>query len=140
VDRVGIFGDVQVLLDCAPRVGEKRPVGADSTTIFIGFDNTVCTYCNEPAIADLELAMELNKALGLSAVLGTVASTAENKNHRMLSLQLRQLAVFRCVVGKLIVREDSAWNDVGSHVETSKIERASTYALPAVVNDAATER
>ena len=58
----------------------------------------------------------------------------------MLFLQLRQLAVFRCVVGKLVIREDSAWNDVGSHGETSKIERASTYALPAIVSAAATAR
>jgi hypothetical protein len=63
-------------------------VGADSTTIFIRLDDAVGAYCDEPAIADLELAMEVNKAFGLSAVLGTVASTAEDENHRMLSLQL----------------------------------------------------
>ena len=37
----------------------------------------------------------------------------------MLSLQLRQLAPFRGMVGELVIGEDSAWNDVGSHVETS---------------------
>jgi hypothetical protein len=63
-------------------------VGADSTAKFIRLDNAVGAYCDEPAIADLHLAMELNKALGLSAILGTVASTAEDENHRMLSLQL----------------------------------------------------
>src|SRR5271156_1785851 len=71
VDRIGVFGDVQILLDGAPRVGEKRPVGAGSATKFIRLDNAIGAYCDEPAIADLHLAMELNKALGLSAIFGT---------------------------------------------------------------------
>jgi hypothetical protein len=88
VGRVGIFGDVQILLDGAPRVGEERPVRADSTTKFIRLDNRVGAYRDQPAIADFQLGMELNKAFVLSAVLGTVASAAKDENHRMLSLPL----------------------------------------------------
>jgi hypothetical protein len=63
-------------------------VGADPAAIFIRFDNTVGADRDEPAIAYLELAMELSKAFGLSAVLGTEASSAEDENHPILSLQL----------------------------------------------------
>ena len=35
VDRIGVFGDVEIFLDDTPRVGEERPVGADSAAIFI---------------------------------------------------------------------------------------------------------
>jgi hypothetical protein len=59
--------------------------------------------------------MELNQPFCLSAVLGAETSAAEDKNHWMLSLQFGELPVFRGVVGKLIVGEDSPWNDVGSH-------------------------
>jgi hypothetical protein len=38
--------------------------------------------------------MELNKAFGLPAVLGAVASPAEDEHHRVLSLRLGELARF----------------------------------------------
>jgi len=37
----------------------------------------------------------------------------------MLSLQLGELPALRGVVGKLIVGEDSPWNNVRSHVKSS---------------------
>jgi hypothetical protein len=39
-------------------------------------------------------------------------------------LQFGEPSAFRGVVGKLIVGEDSSGNDVGSHRESSKVERA----------------
>jgi hypothetical protein len=83
-----VFGDVEIFLDDTPRIGKERPVGADSTAIFIRHGDSVRADRHKPAIADLELAMELDKAFGLSAVLGAVASTAEHKHHRMRSLKL----------------------------------------------------
>ena len=38
--------------------------------------------------------MELNKPLSLPAVLGTETSAAEYENHRILSLQLGELAAW----------------------------------------------
>ena len=35
VDRIRVFGDVEIFLDDTPRVGEERPVGTDSAAIFI---------------------------------------------------------------------------------------------------------
>jgi hypothetical protein len=59
--------------------------------------------------------MEFDKPFGLAAILGAESSAAEDENHGMWSLQLGELAAFRGVVGKLVVGEDGAWNDVSSH-------------------------
>src|SRR5258705_12112070 len=59
--------------------------------------------------------MELHTPFGLAAVFGAEASAAEDENHGMRPLQFGELAAFRGVGGKLIVGEDRAWNDVGSH-------------------------
>jgi hypothetical protein len=35
VERIGVFGDLEIFLDETPHVGEEGPVGADSTAIFV---------------------------------------------------------------------------------------------------------
>ncbi len=49
VDGIGVFGDVEILLHDAPRVGEKRPVGADAGAKFIGKSDVVAA--NEQPVA-----------------------------------------------------------------------------------------
>src|SRR5262249_20249753 len=150
VDRICIFGDVEILLDGAPRVGEERLVGADAAAIFIRLSDIVGANSDKPAIGNLKLTMELNKPFSLPAGFRTETSAAEDENHWMLSLQFRELPSlgglclgyrmpaacphqvrkpggayrcraagwgmpkrdFRSVVGKLIIGEDSPWNNV----------------------------
>jgi hypothetical protein len=108
VDRVRVFGDVEIFLhDTTPRVGEERPVGTDTAAIFVRLSDIVVANRDKPAIRNLELTMEFNKPFRLPAVLGAETSAAEDENPRMLSLQLGELPAFRRVVGKLIVAEDS---------------------------------
>ena len=59
--------------------------------------------------------MELHQPFSLPAVLGAETSAAEDENHWILPLQFGELPAFRGVVGKLIVGEDSPWNNVRSH-------------------------
>src|SRR5271165_5983717 len=91
VDRIRVFGDVEVLLDDTHDVGEERPVSPDSAAIFICLSDIVGANRHKPAVGNFKLTMELNKTLSLPAVLGAKASAAKNKNHWMLSLKLRQL-------------------------------------------------
>jgi hypothetical protein len=63
--------------------------------------------------------MELDKQFGLAAVFGTETSPAEDEDHRIRSLQFGELATFRGVVGKLVVREDCPGNNVISHKDSS---------------------
>jgi hypothetical protein len=53
----------------------------------------------------------------LTPVFGAEASPAEDENHRMWSLQFRELPSFCGVIGKLIVGEDRSWDDVRSHMK-----------------------
>jgi len=125
VDGIRILGDVEVLLDDTSRIGEERPVGTDSAAIFVSLGDIVSADCNEPAIGNLELTMELNKPFSLPAVLGAETSAAEDENHWILLLQFGEFPTFCGVVGKLVVGEDGPWNDVRSHIKSSTIGCAS---------------
>src|SRR3984893_7734797 len=116
VDGVGVLGDVEILLDNATRIGEEGPVCTNSRAIFTRLEDRVGADCDQPAIAHLELPVELHEPFSLPAVLGAVAPAAEYENHWIVPLQFGQLAVFRGVVGKLVIEEDSPRNNVRSHV------------------------
>jgi hypothetical protein len=101
-----------------PHVREERPVGADAGAILIRLGDVVGANRDQPAIANLQLTMECNKPFSLPAVLGAETSAAEDEDQWMLSLQFGELSAFRGVVGKLVVGEDSPWNNVGSHMKS----------------------
>jgi hypothetical protein len=119
VKRIGVLGDVEILLDGAAGVGEKRPVGVDAGAIFIRLGDIVGAYGHETAIGDFEFAMELDEEFGLAAVLGAETSAAEDEDHGVRALQFGEFAAFRSVIGKLVVWESGAGDDVGTHVNTS---------------------
>jgi hypothetical protein len=123
VDRISVFGDVEILLDHAPRVGEERPMSTDSAAIFVRLSDIVGADSDKPAIGNLELTMEFNKSFSLPAVLRAETSAAEDEHHWMWSLQFGEFPAFRGVVGKLVVGEDSPWNDVRSHMKSSTVAR-----------------
>jgi len=77
----------------------------------VGFSDIVGADRNKPAIRNLELTMELNQAFVLSTVLGTIATSAEHENHRMLPLQIGELPALTGMVGQFIVGKDGSWND-----------------------------
>jgi hypothetical protein len=93
-------------------------VRTDSAAIFVRLSDIVGANRDKPAVSNLELTMELNEHFNLPAIPGTVTSAAEDENHWILSLQFRELPSLCGVVGKLIVREDSSWDNVRSHIET----------------------
>jgi hypothetical protein len=41
VEGIGVFGDVEILLDRAARIGQERPVRADAAAIFVGLADVV---------------------------------------------------------------------------------------------------
>jgi hypothetical protein len=90
-------------------------VSADAAAIFVRQSDIVGANRDQPAIGDLEFAMERNQPFSLPAILGAKPSAAEDQNHWMLSLEVGELPAFRGVIGKLIVGEDGSWNNVRSH-------------------------
>ena len=90
---------------------------ANSTAKFISLNNIVGSDCDQPAIRNLELAVELKKPLMLSTFFWTKAAATEDENHWIVLLKLRKFPAFCRVVRKLIIREDSAWNNIESHLK-----------------------
>src|SRR5271156_1450521 len=105
VDGIGVFGDVEILLNNAPRIGEKGPVSPYSATIFVRLGDVVGADRDQPAIANLHLAMELQQTFCLTAIFWTEAATTKDQHHRMLSLQLGELSMLRGMVTKFVVGE-----------------------------------
>jgi hypothetical protein len=54
---IGILGNIEILLNDAPRIGKKRPVRTDSTAKLVSLTNIVGADRHEPAIADFHLSM-----------------------------------------------------------------------------------
>jgi hypothetical protein len=103
-------------------------VRADPGTKLIRLGEVVRADRDQTAITHLELTVELKKPFVLPAILGTIAPAAENENHRVRSLELRELPPLPGVVGKLIVGEAGPWNHVRSHGQYPPMERASPVA------------
>ena len=63
VQGIRVFSNIEIFLNYTPRVGQERPVGANSTSKFIRLDDVVRSNCDESAIRNLELTVELNETL-----------------------------------------------------------------------------
>jgi hypothetical protein len=59
----------------------------------------------------------------LSTLFWTKAAATEDKNHRICPLEFRELPALGAVVGKLIIGEDNAWNNITSHSELLRVQR-----------------
>ncbi len=46
VQRIRVFGNIEIFLNYTPGVGQERPVGANSTSKFIGLNDVVCSDCD----------------------------------------------------------------------------------------------
>jgi hypothetical protein len=102
VDRISVFGDVEIFLDDTPRVGEERPMGTDSAAIFIRLSDIVGANRDKAAKGNLELTMDSISPSG-PAVLGAKTSAAEDENHWMVYLQLGELSAFSGVVVRNVI-------------------------------------
>jgi hypothetical protein len=98
VDWVCVFGNIEIFLNHATRVGEERPVRAHATPIFVGLTDIVGTNRDQPAIRNLQFSIQLNQTFPLPSVLRAKTSAAQHENHRIWPLEFRKLPPFRGVV------------------------------------------
>jgi hypothetical protein len=96
-------------------IGEERPGAPDCSPKLVRLDQVVGRERHKAAVADLHLAVELQEALVLPPLLRTETSAREHQDHRIAALQLRNGAARATVVRQLVVGEDCAGNNVGSH-------------------------
>ena len=70
---------------------------------------------------NLELTVELNETLMLSPLFWAETAATEDKNHRIWPLEFRELPALGAVVGKLVIGEDSARNNIISHLQNFSV-------------------
>src|SRR5712692_7246329 len=100
VVRVGVLGDVEVLLHLATWIGKEGPVRADAGAELVRLGQAVSADGHQPAVPDLHLAMKLQEPFHLQPVLGTEAAAAEYQHQRVGPLQLGELAALAAVIGR----------------------------------------
>ena len=67
----------------------------------------------------------------LSPLFWAETAATEDKNHRIWPLEFRELPALGAVVGKLIIGEDSAWNNIISHLQDFSVcDCVSKNSLP----------
>jgi len=113
--RVGVFRDIEILLEFAPGVREKRPVSADAGAEFICLEQVVGRARHETAVAHPHLAVQLQEPFVLPPLFWTETSAGEHQYQRIGSLQLREREMLAAMVRKLVVGKGRAGSDVGSH-------------------------
>ena len=124
VNRISVFGDVEIFLNDAPRIGEKGPVGTHAAAIFVRLNDSVGRNRDHSTIAHLHLSIEFQQPFSLTTVFRTEPPAAKDKYHRILALQLGQLSMLAGVVAELIIRENSSLYDVWSHLNCSMGSRS----------------
>src|SRR6267378_5126599 len=100
---ISVLGDIEVLLHHPPPVGKKRPVCANSRAKFVRLSDVVSADRDQPAVADLRLALKLYQPFVRPPVLWTIPAAAEHSDHRIVLLQFGKPPPFPRVIGKLIV-------------------------------------
>src|SRR4029077_3633791 len=133
VMRIGVFRDVEILLQFAAGVRQKCPVGAHTCAKLTRLEPIIGRSRYETAVAHLHLAMELQEPLVLSPFFWTKPAAGEHQHERIASLQLRKRAVLAAVVRKVVVGKDRAGNDVGPHRALSMWSAASLTASSGIL-------
>jgi hypothetical protein len=71
----------------------------DAGTVFVGRRQVVSADGDQTAVTDFHFAMEFDKTLCRPTIFWTETSAAENQDHRIGPLQIRELAMFTSVIG-----------------------------------------
>ena len=80
---------------------------------FISVSDVVCADRHQPAITDFHLTMQVKQSFMMPAIFRAISAAAENQDHRIQRLQLRQLAMFPDVIRKLVIWERSLRDILG---------------------------
>ncbi len=103
--RVGVLGDVEILLDDAPGIGQERPGGADGRTELVELEQVVGADGDDLRVADGDLGVGRGELEVLLMVLGAEVASGQDKDHRTIALELAEGAPLAGVVGQLVVGE-----------------------------------
>ena len=115
VVRIGVLGDVEVLLDCSAGVGQERPRGADrraellQRVVLVGGDR------DDLGIGHRDLRVVGGQLQVLLMLLRTVVTAGEREDQRIAALELTERADGAGVIGQRVIGKAGAGDDVGTH-------------------------
>ncbi len=102
---VGVLLDVEVLLHRAPGVREERPLRADRGAELLRRVMVVGRDRDDLGVGHGDLRMERCELEMLLMLLRAVVAAREGEDHRVVALDLAELAERLRVVGQLVVGE-----------------------------------
>ena len=105
----------EVLGDVTAGVGQERPLGADGVPELVGLEDVVGGDGDDLGVGDADLRVVGGQLDVLLVVLRAEAAAREDQDHRVDPLQLAEPAPGLGVVVQLVVGEDPAGHDVGTH-------------------------
>src|SRR5215203_4734122 len=112
---VGVLLDVEVLLDDALRVGEKRPLGTDRGAELLKRVMLVGRDRGDLGVGDGDLRIVGGELEVLLVLLGAVVATREREDQGIVALKLAEPPGDVRMIGQLVVRERAAGRDAGAH-------------------------
>ena len=112
---VGVFLDVEVLLHRSLGVTEKRPQRAEGIAELVQVERGVRADDDEPRVGNPELRIPVRQIPEKAMLLRVVGPSGQVEDHRVPTLELRELPQDPSLVLQLVVRKRRADDDVFAH-------------------------
>lgn len=112
---VGVFGNVEVLLDYPFRVGEERPLSAETVAESIDRGMVVGGDSDDLGVADDEFGIEVDQVPDLASILGAERASEQQEDHRVVALELGERLRVLVLVWQFVVGEGRSGDNVWTH-------------------------
>jgi hypothetical protein len=113
--RVGILGDVEVLLNGSGRVREERPLGTHRRAELLESVMVIGGDRDNPGISNSDLRKKRGKLQMLLVLFRAVVAAGKCEDQGIIALQFAEPARCARVIGQLIVRKNGSGYKVISH-------------------------
>jgi hypothetical protein len=114
---VGIFRDVEIVLNLPFLVEKKGPVRAKLLTHVVRRVPVVGGDGDKAREADDKLGMKADQLAVMMPILGAEGAARQHEHHRVVALQIRQPPLYLRVVGQHIIGEGFTRSDHGRQSE-----------------------
>ena len=113
--RVGVLGDVQVLLDGPAGIGQERPLGADRCAELFQDVMVVGGDSGDLGVGHRDLRVAGRQLEVLLVLFRAVVAARQGEDQRIAALKLAQRTHGAGVVRESVIREGAARSDVRTH-------------------------
>ena len=112
---VGVFLDVEILLNFSLRVRKEGPLGADRCTKFLQRVVIVGGDRDDLSVRHGDLGVERSDFQMLLVLFRAIVAARQREDERIVALQLAEFAQFARVIGQFVVGENASGDDIRAH-------------------------